>query len=480
MAFSYPVFLELEGRLAVVIGGGPIAEEKARGLADAGARVLVIAENPSPGMTALASAGAVDLLRRAFRSGDLKGAFIAISATGDPQLNSKIFAEAQRSRVLLNSADDPDHCHWSAPSVLRRGALAVAISTEGKAPALAKRLRERLEAEIGPAYGELVDLLGEVRAEMLPREVDFETWARRWRRAVSLDVLALVEAGDHDSARELVRLYLRGGEDGFVSLVGAGPGHPGLVTVAGRDRLIDADSVVYDRLVHPRLLELAPPEAERVFVGKDGGHGDGRRKDAHGVDQREVNLTLVDLARRGHHVVRLKGGDPFVFGRGGEEAEALTRAGVAFEVIPGVSSAVAAPAYAGIPITDRRFSSSVAVVTGHCAAPGQEVDWRALATAVDTIVVLMGIRRLSDICRALIEGGRSPDEPAAAVQWGSWPMQKTVSGRLADLPRAVTEAGLEPPAVVIVGEVVRLRETISTERNLNRAAITPTPRRVPR
>jgi uroporphyrinogen III methyltransferase/synthase len=242
---------------------------------------------------------------------------------------------------------------------------------------------------------------------------------------------------------------------GKVWLVGAGPGDPGLITVAGLERLREADVIVYDRLVSPRLLEHAREDAELIFMGKVAGKG------AH--DQAKINDLLVEKAREGRRVVRLKGGDPFVFGRGGEEAEALRAAGVPFEVVPGVTSAAAVPAYAGIPVTHRGLASTFAVVTGH-EDPGKDesaIDWGRLATATDTLVLLMGVKTLPEIVEKLIEGGRPPETPVAVIQSGTTPDQRTVTGTLADIVRRVREAGLQPPAITVVGEVVRLRGTLA-------------------
>ncbi|MCH7835534.1 MAG: uroporphyrinogen-III C-methyltransferase, partial [Chloroflexi bacterium] len=242
---------------------------------------------------------------------------------------------------------------------------------------------------------------------------------------------------------------------GKVWLVGAGPGDPGLITVTALERLRQADVIVYDRLVSPRLLDHSREGAELIFMGKVAGEGH--------HDQSKINELLIEKAREGKRVVRLKGGDPFVFGRGGEEAEGLQAAGVPFEVVPGVTSAVAVPAYAGIPVTHRGVAATFAVVTGHEDPDKGEpaVDWERLATAVDTLVLLMGVKTLPETIERLIAGGRPPETPVAVIRWGTTPEQRTVIGTLADIVQRVREAKLEPPAITVVGEVVRLRETLA-------------------
>jgi uroporphyrin-III C-methyltransferase/precorrin-2 dehydrogenase/sirohydrochlorin ferrochelatase len=470
MPFRYPVSLELTDRPCVVIGGGELAEHKTYSLMDAGARVTVIAPDATSSLEELAEQGAIALVKRQYRRGDLADAFLAIAATDDGATNGEIFAEAEERRVLLNAVDDIEHCHFAVPSIVRRGDFLVALSTGGKAPALAKRLRAELSDRFGDEFEELVDLLGEVRAETLPdRRVDFATWAHRWQLALDHDLLGLVRAGRLDEARDIVRDALTTGRatpahlpewpsdeeslvesgpgPGKVWIVGAGPGDPALLTVKGREVLDAADVVVYDRLIHPSLLQ----GKEAIFVGKEPGR--------HYVPQSETNALLVSLALTGRNVVRLKGGDPFVFGRGAEEAEALAQAGIEFEIVPAPTSAIAALAYAGIPVTDRRYASSVAFVTGHCSGP-RAVDWRALARAADTIVIFMGLAQLETIAKELVAGGLDPATPAAIVESGTLPSQRVITAELNDLPSRAALDEVSSPAIVVVGEVVRLRERI--------------------
>ncbi len=468
MAFSYSVALELGGRRCAVFGGGDVAEQKARGLLEAGAKVTVVAPRFTSGLESAARRGELELRRRSYCVGDLEGVFLAIAATDDSEVNRQIFAEAEERGVVLNSVDDVANCHFAVPSIVRRGDFTLAISTGGKAPALAKRLRKELADQYGEEYGTLVDVLGAARAETLPRRtVDFDTWANRWQSALDHELLDLVRRGQIADAQALVTRILDGEPvpptrprrgrtistrsrprfpTGRVAIVGAGPGDPGLITARGKDLLAEADVVVYDRLVHPSLVA-----AKRgIFVGKRGG--------GQHASQEQINSLLVDLARQGNSVVRLKGGDPFVFGRGVEEAEALAEAGIPFEVVPAPTSAIAALAYAGIPVTDRRYASSVAFVAGQ--STDGPPDWNRLATATDTLVILMGLEVIEDIVASLISAGRSPHTPAAVVENGTLPAQRVVSADLRGIAGACRELELTSPAIIVVGEVVKLRAKI--------------------
>ena len=457
----YPVLLDLRGRRAVVIGGGAVAEQKVLGLRSAGAHVTVVSPETTPRLAALAAAGGIDLRRRPYRSGDLAGAWLAIAGTDDRAANAQVSAEAEREGVLLNAVDDLDHCSFIAPAIHREGSITVAVSTSGKSPALAARLRERVARLVGPAEARLCELLGKLRPELAARIPDPHARTALWYRIVDSDVIEFVRQGDDEGAHRRIDELLdepprlpAHGATGTVYLVGAGPGDPGLITAKGLAILRSADVVVYDRLVAPSLVAAAPPAAERVFVGK--------RAHGSGAEQEDINALLVDRARRGLTVVRLKGGDPFVFGRGAEECEALQAAGVPFRVVPGVTSAIAVPAAAGIPVTHRRLASAFAVVTGHECEGVSNLDWESLAR-VPTLVVLMGLSALPEITARLLDHGADPDTPAAVIARGTLPEQRTVVGTLATLATRVAEEGLEPPATVVIGEVVRVRELLSGE-----------------
>ncbi|MDQ3660485.1 MAG: uroporphyrinogen-III C-methyltransferase [Actinomycetota bacterium] len=499
MAFTYPVNLDIQGRRCVVVGGGKIAEDKVMGLVEAGANVRVIAPRLTTTLEELFHSGRVEVSRKEYSSGDLDGVFLAIAATDDTAVNAQVFAEAEELKVLLCSVDDIDHCHFAAPATVRRGDFLLTISTAGKAPALAKRVRKELGSSFGPEWGALVEVLSETRSAALAlgaRECGFDEWAKRWGAALDQDVMGLVVEDRIEEAKSMVLEVLLGGSpdpdaaqshqrdkfrsvagsrmhpapssapdasvpqrasSGKVSLVGAGPGDPELLTVRGRRALDQADVVIHDRLVHRALLSGRPA----IYAGKQAGN--------HHMSQEEVNSLLVRLARKGKNVVRLKGGDPFVFGRGSEEAEALAAAGIPFEIIPAPTSALAALATAGIPATDRRFSSSVAIVTGHRSRE-QDVKLKELATTVDTIVVLMGLATLPTTVAELIAGGRDPDTPAAIIENGTLPEQRVIVSSLAHLPGAAAEAAVESPATIVIGEVVRLRDRLISPSHAGRAA----------
>ncbi len=470
-ASVYPAFLRLQGRRCVVVGGGAIAEGKVLGLLDAGARVTVVSPAISRRLEDLAGQGMIALWRRPYRTGDLAAAFLAIAATDDGVVNIAVWAEAEQRGVLLNAVDDLPHCSFIAPSIHRHGDVTVAVSTAGQSPALAVRLRERIAHTVGPEYGTLADLLGRLRPAVQARVPDVPARARLWYDIVDSDAVEFLRRGDVAAARRRIAELIddaarperravdavRAERGGIVYLVGAGPGDPELITVRGQSLLQSADVVVYDRLVHPHLVDRASPRAVRVPVGK---HPSG-----HAVPQEEINALLIAQARAGRLVVRLKGGDPFVFGRGAEECEALVAAGVPFAVVPGVTAAVAAPGSAGIPVTHRDYGSAFAVVTGHECDGASDLDWSALAR-IPTLVFLMGVRALPEIAARLIAHGMGPATPAALTASATLPHARTVVGTLATIAERAREARVEPPATLVLGEVVRVRDRLANAESV--------------
>ena len=476
----YPVALDLRGRVAVVIGGGPLAEAKVSGLRHAGARVTVITPAPTRRLEQLASEGAILLRRREYRDGDLDGAHLAIAAletAEERRLHATIWREAEQRRVLLNAADDAQYCHFIAPAVHRQGDVTVAVSTGGASPALAVRLRDAIARRVGPEYGELASVLSALRTVVAQTVPDHAARARLWHTIVaSREVWRRLRRGDAEGARSRIAMLVRKVVEnqslesprattpnahsdvgdrvrrrGVVYLVGGGPGAAGLITVSGLRALQRADAVVYDRLVNPALVAQAPAAARRIFVGKRAGDGNHPRQEA-------INRLLVRLARGGRSVVRLKGGDPFVFGRGGEEYAALREANVRVRVIPGVSAAIAAPAAVGVPVTHRGTASAFVVVAGRGEnGADPNVDWAAVAR-MPTIVVLMGLATVRQVACRLLAHGLSFNTPAAVIASATLPAQRAVVGTLGTIATLVAEAELTSPATLVVGDVVQSNE----------------------
>ena len=418
----YPVFLDLSGEPCVVLGGGELAREKAAGLREAGADVRTVA--------------AAD-----YRPGMLAGARLVIDATDDPAINRLTWAECERAGILINVVDRPAQCRFIAPAIVRRDPVVVAISTSGESPFLASALRARIDRWLDREWGPFTALVGRIRRDLRARGMSIADQTRVYRRLLASDVRALLRAGKMDQAEKLAGL-LTSTRLGRVALVGAGPGDPELITVRGRELLADADYVLYDALIAPQTLAWCGPQAQLEAVGKRGG--------GESASQEEITARMIELARAGHFVVRLKGGDPFLFGRGGEELRDLTQAGVAVIVVPGVTSALAAGASIGVPATLRGVGSSVAITT---ARGGEAGRIRDLAAASDTLIVLMARASLRETA-AEIAQSVGPSMPAAVVSRATFEDERSVTGPIADIARLADDARLQAPATLIVGEVV--------------------------
>jgi uroporphyrin-III C-methyltransferase / precorrin-2 dehydrogenase / sirohydrochlorin ferrochelatase len=472
---SYPVVLtDLQMMTCLVVGGGMVAERKITALLEAEAQVTVVSPAVTPTISRWADDGRLRCVERPFEADDVLGCALVIAATNDRQVNAAVARTARAAGVLVNVVDDPDGGSFITPATVRRGDLVVSVTTGGQSPALAALVRRTLERTIGAEYATLLDLLGTLRRDgssgnsPAARAVLQRTLANdqmlEWLRTGQHE-RALAYVAEHVGApREQMEATLHdvGGVMGKVSLVGAGPGDPELITLRGLRLLQTADAVVYDDLANDALLEQCAPNAEHYPMGKRGGKG--------GTPQNEINELLVRLAQEGKHVVRLKGGDPYVFGRGAEEASILQDHGIPWEVVSGVSSGVAVPASAGIPVTLRGWASSVVFVTGN-ADPAEPagIDWRGIATSVDTIVIFMGVRHLRAIMEQLVAGGRAPSTPAAMIEGGTLDAQRSVTATLGTIADAAAAARLSAPAIVVVGEVVaaRLPDTEVDERSMS-------------
>jgi uroporphyrin-III C-methyltransferase/precorrin-2 dehydrogenase/sirohydrochlorin ferrochelatase len=422
----YPVFLDLAGQPCIVLGEGKFAVEKAAALREAGARVRVI---PS----------------RDYRSGVLAGARLVVDASEDAGINRQSWEEAEKAGILINVVDRPEQCRFIAPAIVRRDPLLIAISTSGESPFLASALRARLERWLGREWGPFTALVGRTRRELRQRRVPLAEQTRIYKRLLASDLRTLLRRGNVAAAQHKAAALSSSdpAQAGRVALVGAGPGDPELLTVRARELLAEADFVLHDALVSTETLALSGPDARLEDVGKRGGRRSTR--------QAEITSRLIELAQQGHFVVRLKGGDPFVFGRGGEELRDLVAAGIDVVVVPGVSAAIAAPSAAGIPLTMRGVSSSLAVTSAEGDASLARI--RQLAEAADTLVVLMAHAKLESVTSVLAEV-LGPGRPAAVVSNATLPTQEVVTGTVGNVAQLALRSRLGPPATLVVGEVV--------------------------
>ena len=452
-----PLFLDLSDQPCLVIGGGEVAARKIRSLVDAGARVMIVAPALCDSAAELAEQHDLDVELREFEEKDIQGRLLVIAATGVPEVNRRAFAACRERRVLINTVDDPALCTAIFPSIVDRSPVTVAVSTGGASPTLARRIREQIETLLPGATGRLADFLGRRRAGVREALPDIDARRRLWEAALDGNIPTLIDTGDEAAAdRELERLVAADAPEGFVSLVGAGPGDPDLLTLKALRALQRSDVIYYDNLVSPAVLDLSRRDARRVYVGK--------RRAFAGTRQSDINALLLADAKRGLRVARLKGGDPFIFGRGGEEIETLHRHGIEFEVIPGITAALGCAAYAGIPLTHRDWAQSVRFVTGHLREDVVNLDWPELAKPGQTLVVYMGLVGLRQLSAQLIGHGMDPETPSATISRGTLEDQAVVVAPLSGLAQAVEEADLPGPTTTIIGRVVDLRTQLGQSR----------------
>ncbi|WP_339535123.1 siroheme synthase CysG [Pseudomonas hunanensis] len=451
-----PLFHKLQGGRVLVVGGGEIALRKARLLADAGGVLRVVAPDVDGQLAALAREGGGEVLVRGYRAADLVSCRLVIAATDDPGLNAQVSADAQALSLPVNVVDAPALCTVIFPAIVDRSPLVIAVSSGGDAPVLARLIRAKLEAWIPSAYGELAGLAARFRHKVKSLYPDVNQRRGFWETVFQGPIAERQLAGQGAEAERLLQAMVDGApvqQGGEVYLVGAGPGDPDLLTFRALRLMQQADVVLYDRLVAPAIIDMCRRDAERIYVGK-------RRAD-HSVPQDQINRLLVDLARQGKRVLRLKGGDPFIFGRGGEEIEELAEHGIPFQVVPGITAASGCSAYGGIPLTHRDYAQSVRFVTGHLKDGTSNLPWNDLVAPAQTLVFYMGLVGLPTICAELIRHGRAASTPAALVQQGTTRNQRVFTGTLADLPDLVARHEVHAPTLVIVGEVVQLRDKLA-------------------
>jgi uroporphyrin-III C-methyltransferase / precorrin-2 dehydrogenase / sirohydrochlorin ferrochelatase len=454
----FPIFLNIKNQPCLVVGGGEIASRKVGMLLQAHANVAVVAPELCASLRKLADSGHIQFHQTRFIPEFLDEAILVIAATDDRTVNAEVSAAARQLRIPVNVVDNPDLCSFIMPSVIDRSPIVLAISSGGAAPVLARTLRARLETLIPSTYGRLGQLAGAFRAQVkkhFSRPADRRIF---WEKILQGPIAEMVFAGQDKAARQALEQALQADSGdtpprGEVYLVGGGPGNPDLLTFRALRLMQQADVVVYDHLVAPAILEQARRDAERIYVGKE--------RSNHTMRQEKINELLVTLAKEGKRVLRLKGGDPFIFGRGGEEIETLAAHGIPFQVVPGITAASGVSAYAGIPLTHRDYAQSCVFVTGHLKDGNVNLDLSGIAKTNQTIVIYMGLLGLPALCQELVKHGLPLTTPAAIVQQGTTIKQKVVTGTLETLPAQAVEAQLKPPTLIIVGEVVKLHDKLA-------------------
>jgi uroporphyrin-III C-methyltransferase/precorrin-2 dehydrogenase/sirohydrochlorin ferrochelatase len=466
-----PLFFSLKGRPVLIVGGGEVALRKASLLLKADALVTVISLNIKPELETLISKSGGHTETRTFEKNDAIGKTLIVAATDDKQINQVIAKEAGELNIPVNVVDQPELCSFIFPAIVDRSPIIAAVSSGGSSPVLARILRAKLETVLPSAYGRLAQLAEKYRLQVKQTFSHVNLRRGFWEKILTGAVADLVFAGKEHEAEELLNKELSNEapakrELGEVYLVGAGPGDPDLLTFKALRLMQQADVVLFDRLVSQPILDLCRRDAQMINVGK-------ARSD-HLVPQEGINQLLVDYAKKGHRVLRLKGGDPFIFGRGGEEIQELTENGVPFQVVPGITAAAGCSSYAGIPLTHRDFAQSVRFVTGHLKNNTTDLPWTELAYANQTIVFYMGLMGLPIICNKLIEHGMSKDTPIALVQKGTTPDQKVVIATLDTMVKTIENQKISAPTLIIVGDVVSLHDKLKWfDPNLSLIIIRP-------
>ncbi len=451
----FPVFADLNGRRVSVVGGGSVAERKTAALLAAGAVVSIGAPQLTDSLSRWVATGRITRHPGSFRETWIDGACLVIAATDDREVNQAVSAAAKARGVFVNVVDDAALSSFHVPAIVDRSPLLIAISSGGDAPMLARWVREKLETVLDHALGPLAALISRYRQRIRARHPATAPRRRYYEHLFAGPIPALLRRGQVLRAETLLQAGLNekpATTTGSVVLVGAGPGDPDLLTIKALRALNEADVILHDHLVSPAVLDLARRDAERIAVGKQAG--------SHKTSQERIHALLLEHARAGRRVVRLKGGDPFVFGRGGEELEFLHAHGIAYEVVPGITAAIACAAYAGIPLTHRDHAQSVRFVTAHCRASLDELDWPALAQERQTLAVYMGVAELESLRAKLLAHGRAADTPFALIENGSRAEQRVVTGTLADLPEQARIHDVRSPALLILGEVAVLAERL--------------------
>jgi len=448
----FPLFADLRGRRVLVVGGGAVAERKVKSLLACEARIVVGALDASRCLQELSRQGRIELIQGVFEPGWLAGAWLAVAATDDRELNRRIAALANEHRLFVNVVDDPELSSFQVPSIVDRSPLTIAISSAGGAPVLARRVRERIESLFDHSLGSLAALAARKRQAIRAARPGLRQRRAFYDWLMDGPVATALRAQRPLQAERLLDAELRqaqGRPIGKVILVGAGPGDPGLLTLKALRALNEADVILHDRLVGEEILDLARRDATQIAVGKIPGEN-------HDATQARIHELMLAHARQGRLVVRLKGGDAFVFGRGGEELQFLRRHGVPYEVVPGITAALACAAYAGIPLTHRDHAQSVRLITAHCRQDNRLEDWPSLARDKQTLAFYMGASQLDWLARQLMSNGRPGDTPCAVIENGTRSSQRVLHARLETLAEQAARHEIKAPSLLLVGEVAAL------------------------
>jgi len=453
-----PIFLDIRDKACLVVGGGATATRKVELLLRAHAKVTVVAPKLTTQLTQWVNEERINHRVGDFRSTDLQNCHLVIAATNDKAINQQVSSLAQKQGTPVNVVDQPQLCNFIMPSIIDRSPVQIAISTGGASPVLARLLRGRLETMIPAAYGRLADFVASFR-DKVKQNLSFNERRTFWETILQGPIAEMLLSGHTQAATKALEDLLEKTATsppkkyGEVYLVGGGPGDPDLLTFRALRLMQQADVVLHDRLVSPGVLDLVRRDAEKIYVGKE--------PTDHPVPQDEINQLLIKLAKQGKRVLRLKGGDPFLFGRGGEEIETLMDEGIPFQVVPGITAAIGASAYAGIPLTHRDYAQSCIFVTGHLKDNSTNLNWDILAKPNQTVVIYMGLRSLPIICRELIQHGMASDKPVALVQKATTADHRVFVGTLQTLPNIVEAADVKLSSIIIIGEVVKLHDKLA-------------------
>ena len=454
---ALPIFMNITNRRCVVIGGGEVASRKVIMLLKANAAITLYSPEVCPALQVLSAAKTITHIKANFEPSQLTDACLVIAATDVDEVNTAVSIAAKAQNIPVNVVDSPALCTFTMASIVERSPIVIAISSEGNAPVLARYLRTKIETMLPAGYGRIASIAGEFRDKVKAKYATSQARRIFWEGVLQGPIVERILSGQEAAARnslnELLSSKAEPSHNGEVYLVGGGPGDPDLLTFRALRLMQQCDVCVYDKLVSPEVLELVRRDAELIYVGKS--------RDQHTLPQEQINALLAKLALEGKRVLRLKGGDPFIFGRGGEEIETLMQQGVPFQVVPGITAANGVSSYAGIPLTHRDYAQACLFITGHLKDGLLNLDWEAMSRPHQTVVIYMGLVGLAEICQQLILRGVSPDMPVAVVQQGTTQQQRVVTATLETLAIKVAAAAMKPPCLTIIGEVVQLREKLN-------------------